>query len=487
MPLDLKLHIPKTDLLVQENPRCTLVYTNTGKQPLQYLHPASHENSPVFRILEISTGIETFQAGHPPEFGEKPITLPPGQAVTFEFLLRDRLELTLAGEYEVRAVARYDLGKDSAESNRIKLRIRPVSARNLSMVSVSGGWSSVWYGFSVNAMGDPPSIVRHTIGFTNESAIDTVAAGPAAPLSAVPIGACPSNGFAATGQWAAWLDEGVLRFMYFDASGAATAASKWGLPAPEAAIVSPLHTDPDDDPARAPGGAALVWLGDPGARTGYVQVVAFPSPGRAVAGARTAIPHFRPIDPRSHALADGRRFVTYWARTDEGCALHTLPWPDQAKADNPPRELQRWPAEYIASGSVLDAEDTLRGATLMLMEPQTHRRPVIIPWSLDAKGRFEVKETDPVEWPYAREIIRAVVRVGPDGGPAALLVDPEGAWHFYDGFEKVAPVPLSLSLTRLPMDLLFVDRGTPMIVGPTPGQGIKVLFPDGKPLPHKCG
>jgi len=488
MPLEIKLHIEKTDLLVQQNPACRITYTNKRDTPIRYLHPSEHENSPMWRIVELRTGAESFQVGHAREFGDQPTPLPPGQTVAFDFQMRSRLELSVPGEYEVSAIVAYDGGKERAESNKIKLRIAPVAARALTIVPVSGATSSVWYAFSVNAMADPNQICRHTLGLSHESGVTDADAVAKAAFASVPVASAPQNQSIATSQWLAWIEDGAMRFTHFnpDAGGAA-AIGKWALPAAEVKIIAPLFTEPDEDPAKAPPGAALLWIGDPVKRAAYLQVVDFTAPGRASTSAKALLPTYPLLDAQTHARSDGRRTVTFTTQTDGGIALYTAPWPNQALASNAIKKVAEWKAEFLAGAAIVDTEDRVRGATLMVSDPATLRKPVIIRWTLDPKDGFTQEAPDPVEWPYAVEIHRAVVRVGPDGVPAALLANAAGVWYCYDGFESVTPVPAILAASKLPIDIVFVGPGQPLLIGGTPGQGLKALFPDGKPIPHKCG
>ncbi len=488
MPLEVQLQIDTTDLLVQQNPACRITYKNNGKAPLKYLHPSEHENSPMWRIVELRTGAETFQIGHPRELGDQPTPLPPGQTVEFDFQLRSRVEFSVPGDYEISAVVAYDLGKERAESNKLKVHITAVASRALTIVPVSGATSSVWYAFSVNAMADPTQLCRHVLGLSHQSGVTDAATVTKAPFAATPVASAPRNMSIATSQWVAWIEDGDLRFTHFnpDAGGAAP-TGKWALPGQEARIIAPLYTDPDEDATKPPPGAALIWLGDAAKRTAYLQIVDFAGPGKATAGARTPLPTYPFLDAQSHARSDGRRSVTYVTQTEGGIALYTTPWPNQAIASNPLKKVAEWKAEFLAGAALVDAEDKVRGATLMVGDPATSRKPVLVRWTLDAKDGFTQEPPDPVEWRYAVEIHRAVVRIGPDGMPAALLSDLSGAWFFYDGYESVTPVPAVLAASKLPVDIIFADRGKPLLVGGSPGQGLKVVFPDGKTLPHKCG
>ncbi len=490
MPLEVRLEIERTDLLVQENPYATIAFTNTGKAPIQYLHPAGHENSPMMRVIDVRTGAETMQVGHSPHAGEQPTPLLPGQTVTHRFKLRTRLNLTLPGEYQVSAIMLGDLGKERGESNKVTVKIKPASSRAISITSVSGGWASVSYLFSINPMVEPTQITRHVVGFTNESGVDDARLICKAPMLAEPVGSSPRNRSVATNHWIAWIEDDSMRFVYFDGDkGEATSPGKWTLPGKESMIVAPLNIEPRTDRTKPPAGAALVWTGDPVSRTSFVQVVDLPSPGKATAGSKAVLTSYRPLDIASHARSDGKRLMTYIESSGAGISLHTMPWPDQALASNPPKKLAEWKAEFVpgGAGAVLDKEDTVRGATLMLTDPDTNPKPVIVKWSLDSKQQFTQEAADPVEWPYAKVIRRAIVRVGPDGTPAALLGDMEGNWFFYDGYESVKPVPAELAMTGMPLEMVFVDRGRPILIGSVPSRGLKLLYPDGKGLPHVCG
>jgi hypothetical protein len=488
MPLEVKLEIERTDLLVQENPYALVTFTNTGKTPIQYLHPSMNENSPMMRVVDLRTGAETIQVGHVHHEGERYLPLLPGQTVSHRFKLRTRLHLTLPGEYQVSAIMVGDLGKERGESNKVNVTIRPASSRAMSIVSVSGGWAVVSYLFSINPMVEPVQITRHTIGFTNESGVDDARLVTKAPMLSEPVASAPRNRSVATNHWLAWIEEDSMRFAYYDGDkGETLVTGRWALPGKESRIVTPLNIEPRTDRTRPPAGAAVVWTGDPITRSSFIQVVDLLPTGKATAGARATLTSYRPLDIASFARSDGKRLVTYIDATATGIALHTLPWPDQALASNPPKKLCEWKGEFIASGAVLDAKDGVLGATMMLLEAQTNPRLVIVKWSLDEKNQFTQEAPDVVQWPYANAIRSAIVRVGPDGNPAALIVSGEGRWYFYDGYEKVTPAPPVLAVSRMPMDMVFVDRGRPILISSVPSQGLKLLFPDGSHVPHSCG
>src|SRR5258706_8260080 len=272
MPLDVTFKITRTELLVQENPICQLTLANSGKTTVNILNPSFNPHMPILRIIELRTGIETFQQAPIPFTGDYVTPLAAGQQIQAVFSLLSKGRLGMPGDYEISCNLHYVQGK-KVESNAVKVSIRPVTAKNLSLVFVQGGWAPVQYGVCVNIAADPPQIAQYCFNPLVKGGIADAQTVVKTTMRAAPVAAAPPNKSVSHSHWIGWVEDKTVCFTHFDASLGALGVSKWNPNDVEAEIVASMHTDVVADPQVRPAGAALDWVGDPNGNASSFQVL----------------------------------------------------------------------------------------------------------------------------------------------------------------------------------------------------------------------
>jgi hypothetical protein len=488
MNLQVQLKVRTTALIFQENPICQLNLINSGQTELQVLHPMFNPHMPIMRLIHVQTGVEVLRQGKAPMSGDRYQSLPPGQGLSYEFPLLSKVTFPAPGEYEVSAILPFDLGKQRAESKPVRFKVEPAIPRNLSLVSAAGGWSGVQYGVCVNAMSDPPEIVRYGFSLSSEDGVDDAKRVAKATLRIVPVASAPVNQTVAHSHWIAWLEEERMYFSHIDPVLGATVVQKAKLPdVMEAEIVSPLHIDALNSGQQRPTGAALLRTGGPGDQAWQFQVVLISSVGKVKLGARTVITGPRPLWMMSHARTDGHRFVTFIQSIPTGIALNVVPWPDPTRPRSAANKLVEWANEdFVAAGATMTRENAIYGATLMLPTKPGIGKLDMVVWTIDAEGRFAEQVREDVHWRDATPVTKAIVRVGPLGTPAALLSDDKGQWFVYwQG--KVQQAPAALATAKLPLDLAFLNQAEPVFIAAEEARGFRVFQLNGQPLPKRKG
>lgn len=489
MPLTVELKIPRPDLLVQENPACQLVITHAGGPAHQVPDLVFNPHIPALRIVDVKTGLETIRQPKPPLGAEKQRTLAPGGTLKSEFLLGSRVEFTVPGEFDVSAIVHYDVTK-AAESAPVRVTVRTVAPKSLSIVTVQGGYAPVQYGFSINASEDPPQIVRHLFDVATDGGVHDARSVAPAHLRAVPVPSAPANRTVAHTHWVAWSEANTIYATHFDPAAGASPVKRWRIPTAAAELVHPLHIDKLTDAVKRPAGAALVRLSDGLADASELQVLLLTAGDNPDPRARAPLPGPAPLWMMSHERADGVRFVTYIQAAAAGPMLSYTRWPDQLVASDPPRRLEQWGgqnAAFVAAGATMGRDSTLFGATLLVHNPQTNPTYSLAPWSIDPKGQFTAAPLREVAGPGATPVAAAVVRVGPTGAPAALLRDHTGVWSVYDPRTGLKPAPTMLLTTRFPLDLAFLREAEPVLIAGVPMGGYEIYQLNGDHLPHSCG
>jgi hypothetical protein len=488
MPIILDFQIEKTALLCQENPICHIVASNDATSPVKVAALGASPDVPILRIVDCKTGIETFQ--HRRKHGGVPGTayqeVAAGGTLKYEFELTSIARLPLPVEYEVSAILPYEMGAKRAESKPARLRISPVTPRDLCLTYVQGGWAAIAYGVSVNVASDPPQIVRHRFDVLTEGGVGDARPVAKAPLRAAPVLSAPPNQSVVHAHWIAWRDSGNVAFTHFDAKLGALRTGTWACPSPEFEIVSPLATEPATDPARRPNGAALIWMGGTARQAPSFQVLTFTSEGKAVAAASCPADSRQPSWMMSHIQSTGRRILTYAVAKDKACELFVRPWP-QAGAPGEARSLARWEGAFQGGGALLIADDSIRGATLVRGPQGEGSTLELITWKLNAQGEFAERTRHKIAWPFQSQVNRAVVRIGPSGKAVALLAGEDERWQFFDEESGVQPLPASVAATKLPVDVVFMGDAEPVLIFGRMTQGFELMMPNGDPLPGFSG
>ncbi len=489
MTLDVQFTAPRTDLIFQENPICRLVLTNNGPSPVEVLHPMFNPHMPVMRVMNTHTGVEVLQQGQAPMTGSRYQPLPPGQKLEYAFPLLSKVTLPLPGEYEVSAVFPPGPGKRGVESNTVRFQVQPVTPKNLSLVSVAGGWSGVQYGVCINVTSDPPEILRYAFSLGTEDGVDDVQRVVGSTLRTMPVASVPTNQTVSHSHWIAWKDKEEIFFTHTDAAQGPLPSQKVKVPAGlEAEIVAPIHIDSLSSGQLRPTGAMLLWMSDPGgSQTSRFQVVVISPVEKATPGAYSIVPESRPLWMTSHVQSGGLRFVTYVGSTATGISLNAILWPEPSAGDDTAQKLIEWEnVHFLAAGAVMNREDAVHGAILVLPTEVGNPKLEILSWALDKERHFTEQARHEVPWKDGVPVTEALVRVSPDGTPAALVRDDENRWFVYwQG--NVFPAPGLLGTTRLPLDLAFLNQSEPVFIAASAQGGFQVLELSGQPLRKRSG
>ncbi len=273
MPIDVQLAISQTDLLVQQNPSCTITVTNKGPGDAIVQTPLTDKVVLGMKVTDVKTGIEVPRWREPGLRPPMDRTVKQGDSLKDTFLLQTVAHIHALGEFDVAALIKNN-GK-IIESNTVRVKTSPVTPRAQSLVSVNGAQSAIKYGVSVNRVADPPALVRHKFEIVNDGgAMNAWPLAPVPPNTVARISAC-ANRSVTHAHWIAWIEGDALRCQHVAVAGAATAPQALTLPAPGATIVAPLSIDPGGrNPAPMPG-RALLWF--PGLQGGCAARV---QPGR---------------------------------------------------------------------------------------------------------------------------------------------------------------------------------------------------------------
>lgn len=481
MAVDLKLQCERTELLIQGDTTCGVKLSNTGAAATDVLNPKFNPNMPVMRVIKMATGQEELHKRPGMFDGDFYEPLAQGGSIDHYFSLSERVSFSEAGEYEVSALISYDGGAREAESSPVRVKVQPVTPRNLSLAYMRGGIDSIRYGVAVNGATETPGIIRYELSPTlNVKQVDSVAP---APLNAKPVLSAPKNGAPWNSQWIAWQDGQVLKFTHFDPRAGALPVGTLPLPVPDAVIVPPLHVTVGEPGSRTPG-AALLWIPAEGDRSPQLRAIELSVDGTASAGKGLVLPGPRPAWISSQVRSDGLRLAVYLQETGSGkLSLAVLPWPDRANEDTRPRVLGEWEGELVAADAAFDADDSLLGALVLNRQVVDDAGLFAIRFVIDRGGKMSETDNTRLDWPLSRGVASGSVRVGPGGTPAALLRDDQKRSYLYDGMGGITPVRPDLDVAGLPLELVFAGPGRPALLVPRIRQGYEVLMADGSPLP----
>jgi hypothetical protein len=481
MALNVAFKIDKTDFLIQESPPCLLTLTNIGPKSLEVLNPARSFSTPVIRVIDLKTGAETLCRRKVPRGErEREITLAPGKSTEHAFELLEQAVLPAPGAYELSVLYKYNDGLAEAESEPVRVNVRPNTARNLMLVSANGGPGAILYGASINVTSEPPEIVRSGFTALRGGGVDQVHAVGPATIRSIPILSEPQREVPVESHWIAWLQGGELQCLHFDPQLGATPANKLKLPGPNAEIVPPLYTAPAKDPKVRPNGGVLLCLTDLAGTACRLQRIDL-TPKDAKLGPTVDVAGPRPVWLKSHTRSTGIRLVTYVQAAAQSASLWKVVWPDPAAGTTPPRKLTEWSGEFIAAGSALLDDDSIGGGVLMWIEKDGQRKLMLRSWRT-VKDEVSTGPELEIPWDPGHTVERAQLRVNVDAAPAVLLREPEGPWQlFFEG--SLNPVKGAFSTTNLPIEIVFLEGVEPMFLCAQQELGFKFVMPDGRPLP----
>jgi hypothetical protein len=475
MPLEVKFAVETPNLRFQEDSVCTWKLTNIGREPLKVSNPSMTPTLPRLKVMNVKSGVEkVFQ--RPPRPGSIPRieqNLGPGKSYTHGLNLLDLPVELDPGEYDVSIGCKYNGGAEFAESAPIRVKIRPTTARNLGLeASHLPNFLSAW----INMADEAPELVR--TGF------DLYAGGGArdlrfvakGSLSASPVISSAQNKQACPHSWFAWIDGPDLRSVHLHDTQGPSPVRSIQLPGGEARIVGPLHTDPTPDSGGRPSGGLLLWLGERDKGESQFQALKL-TPEGITAQARNPFPAPKPSWMGSFVRADGKRLALVVQAQALKVTLTLVPWPGVPGAA---KKLGEWKGEFMTAGTSMDPADVLHGSLLLRTGMDVENDLERIDFDLDAKDGFTAKP--PIRIPNDSEdpVGSAVVRLSESGLVAALFKGPAG-WSFYDG-QAASPLPEPLKSTSYPLDVVFRDNTTPVLVAAKKEFGFHLYEPSGARL-----
>ncbi|UCG48982.1 MAG: hypothetical protein JSU94_04200 [Phycisphaerales bacterium] len=479
MALTVGFSIPKTNLIMGENPLCTLTLQNTGDKPLEIIDPQSGSGMPVFRVMNIQTGAEILIRDRWPQAKIFTLVLQPGRPIERSIpLLRD-IKFPLPGDYAVSALYEYNGGRDRAESNPVKVKIRALAVQNLSLVYHDAPDLNAT---CINTAADPPDVVMIQLQLVAGGGPGDVRSAGKATLLDTPVGSWPPT----WGQWIAWVNEGTLNYTYLHIGRESTDPGRTALRSPQVRLIPPVHSTSDANPDVFNEGMAALWLQDPRTGGSTVQLVELRANARKASGklgASLSLAGGAPGWMMNHFRTDGRNLVTFIRGQNGHIGLYTLPWPRSEAAAPPAGPLVKWQGELVAAGATCAEGNVIRGALVVRPGTCPHENLTVHDWMIDPAGAATSAPRVSLNWSVADPVLSAKVRVRKSGEPAVLLRGRDATWYLYDGLSELKPVFSEYARTPLPIDVVFFGgREAVLVLGRKEG-GLAVKRTDGSDLP----
>ncbi len=486
--LKVRLTINKTKFLAGERPLCTLTLKNTGNEAIELLHPNCGNGITSFRVIEIQSGIETFEKRElPPDDIPQMITILPDREFRTRVDLLNKIHLSAPGEYAVSAVYFSTDNRYQAESQPIRLKITPFAVNNLFLDSVQ---TSEVNGVFVNSAAKPSQITLAEFRIAVKGGLESIySAGKTSPTMHPYMSKPPNNG-RSSGKWIAWIEGENLKYTHYDTGTKNNTrhVAEIKLPHGQPEIIPPLYIESADDPLIKQKGAAIIWLDGSKPNSSSMQVINLekdePANIAKIDG-KVSIAAARPKWMMSHTLSNSTKLVTFLSYDQEKLSLYLVPWPDRIGSEGHLQKLLTWNNdEFVAGGATLGFGDEIYGATLVRSGLADSRSLELIVWKYDAKEKIVEQYRQILPWNEMLPIGSATVRVRPDGFPAVLLRSNEYKWLVWDGLDKkMKSLPAPYSDTKKALDLAFFNQSEIVLICADTGSGIMVKRLDGSDLP----
>lgn len=478
MALDLDFSVKDTDLLFQQSTLGTLKLANRGVKTIKIAHPDLSPTLPILCVMDLATGAEKEYRGKMlAHEEERRQPFAPGASLQ-TFVAITHGVLTQPGAYEVSCGYEYDDTARRVDSNPVKIVVRPTTARNLFLTNTQG---ALLFGAFVNLAGDEPQVVAARFRLGPSGGIQSVyAIGPAGTRTR-PVVSAGINGTVVTSQWIAWLDGRTIRYSHVTADGAVLPMKKFDLEPGVYEIIPPLHSEAPKQENVRPSGTIVLWAGNAEGTVSRLDTVHLTA-AKASVGASVKLSGPRPLWLASHTRARSARLVTYIQTAGQTVTLSSVPWPGLSAAAAAPGKLCDWTGDFLGAAAAMNANDTIQGATLLSTGKPPEFKFELLLWAIDSGGAFSQREALQIEWTHPEPIDRAVLRISPEGVPAALLHGKDGVWFLYDRPGGARKLPDDLASTQMPIDLAFMGPAVPVIVFAKKELGLHVVDIDGRPL-----
>ena len=481
MPFTIQIKLASNELLVQQNTDCLLILTNVGSGKDEASHPGTSPWSLVFRVTEIKTGIDSFfKPERKPFDQDRKIAFNAGQADQVVVPLLMKASFPGPGEYEVSALWSWGPAKP-AESNAVRVKIHPFTARNLSLNRVE---YAAFSAAVLNVATDPPVLLRAGITLLPGGGVQRL--DPVAPVNLRTVGVLSQgpNQTIMTGEWMAWIDGKKLSAAYVDSTTGSSAVRSVAIGEGDYQIVAPLYCAAPPDDGSRPTGAGLLSI----TATGRAVLQAFNLTPAAIQPGASATLASPPLWIESRVLSSGRRFVCYCtAEANRKLALYCMPWPGEPNfKPGAAVKLCEWSnMEFVGGTLIIDQEDQFLGG--LLMWNMSNRGPTLefINWKAVPAGHYEELTRRQIQYSHDAGISRAIVRLFQSGFFAALLKDNSGRWMVWDPIHGETRIAPPLDTSPLPLDLAMIKTDEPILVSGTIGSGLKFSRTDGTVLKFK--
>jgi hypothetical protein len=473
MPLEIALSLDKTDVLHLEDIQGSLTASNTGKEPVTLVAPKHNPYHLKLRAIDLQTGVErVFQLPAPrnPDLAPPPTPLAPGKSLVLAFDVRSIAAGIFPGEYDVSAIHAYGPGAEEAESPPVRLRIRPVTPRNLVLQGI--GAPKV-VGFWLNMGNGEPELVRTTFDTRPDGGVHGLRRLGRVSLRAVPVPSTMPEGDLY--QWVAWTEGGSGKALHIERLAGPSPVKTFPLPAPDAVWVAPLHSEAATAENQRPPGAALLYS----PRQAQLTAVKLAVEGLSRIGA-APLPGPPACWIASIVRKDGSKRAMFVQAEGGHVRLNDMPWPGPSPAA--PRPLGDFKGRFMGAACALGAVDQILRGSLLLRPGEDALDLERIDFHVSADGTFTSASVGRIE-PDPRDLPeKALVRIGPEGAVAALFQNGAGLWSIYDG-KAVVPLPEPIRRTLYPLDLTFRGGTEPVILIGHKDSGFRIALPDGRPLP----
>ncbi len=485
MGLHVILQIDKKELLIGENPVCTLTLENSGPQAVDVAHPDYGSGMLTFRSVRLLSGDEVLSRGEVAVRGDKfeMVRLGSGDKIQTFISLTDKVSLNIPGDYAVSAIYNIPDGREPVESNVVRIKLRHFSVNNPYLPAVTTtNIPAVFVDPSVK----PPEIIMARFIVADGGGLYGIRSIAETRLGARPFLSLPPNGNWADHRWFAWLEDDIFRAVFLDGLTEKSAETQLRLEAGRAEIIPPLAIAAGDSGSAS--GAALVWLeekGKAGATVRRIDLTLNEGGVSAVGSWKYRITGERPSWMMSYLPSNGDRLFTFIRSDIGGQGLYLLPWPKENMSPVSLKKVIDWPRdEYVAAGAVLNEEDEIRGATLVWNSSEGKKVLELVTWKVNAGGNGEELERDVLPWSPMMAIGKAIVRVRQDGVAAVLMRSDDYNWSVWDGEKKsLNDVPEPYTKTKKSINIAFKDQEEIVLICADFPAGLVIKRMDGSDLP----
>ena len=467
--MEILIKLDQTELLIQESTHCRLVIQNTGATVIEVPNPELHHEWPIFRVVgSMADKVNDFKPARMwKKTGFVPIAtdpslgitqkLAPGDTLTFEFSLLDRLELPETGKYEITAVIDWK-GKifTSPPLYVTILQAIPVFS---DYVYAHSGVSPLLYSAWIHKGQDNGLVLfrgldlldkfRQTLSFRITEAL----------VNVQPVVSITPNGLPWPDHWVAWIDNKQLVVAFVTRESVVPPLRKISIELSNPLLIRPILMDPS---TRS--GHVLLWSDLMDGGVIYSLLI-----GDSITQEfKVPMDITRPSWTRLFCYSNGLRRLLLLSEQDNHVILYLIEWPQGGVLQNPV-EAGRWPGEFIAAGAIMDEEDNIHGATMRWDGSQDVVNPILklSKWSIGANGELKTTGDDIINLPASARLKDAVLRVNEAAEPYSLLHCEIGQWIYWMYIlpgDSPQPLPQEAAQLVGSPDFAFLDGLNPILL-----------------------